>query len=155
MRRGCQIRNKWHHRSMVLERRGINTVSPNVVPITASGQFPHYTARRGGQREPVTPGNRDQTSRDPRKRGQGCAQGPPELCRGCARGFDWSLICANGRGSQQKIGEEILERSGQSSSHSPHSQGKSVRFHGAERLPITWGKTAATWILRAPQGAQW
>ena len=66
---------------MVPERRGINTVSPNMVSITASGQFPHYTARRGGQREPVTPGNRADVKGSQEARAGLCTGAPGALQR--------------------------------------------------------------------------
>ena len=81
---------------------------PHVALFTASGQFPHHTARRGDPErasDPQCGAQRADVKRAKEGRAGLCPD-TPSSAEGCPRGFDWSPACAYGRERQQKIGEK-------------------------------------------------
>ena len=80
-------RDKWHHRSTVLERRGVNSQSPRG-PHDCFRAVSTLHCKEGRPERASEPREQRADSREPRKGGQGCAQAPPELCRRVLSGFD-------------------------------------------------------------------
>ena len=108
MEQGCQIPDKQHHNPW--EDWEQTQPALKCLSLLLEGTFPSALEGGGTQREPVislSGGNRDRKSRRPSTRGESCAVGAPQGCRGAPRGSDQLLICARVQENHQRHGEEV------------------------------------------------
>lgn len=85
MRQGFPTSDKWHHRTPVLERVGMNTGSPEMSQFTPEGAYPTALGGKGTQRQPMislSGGNRTKFKVAKKERREPCREGTDVLQSG-------------------------------------------------------------------------